>query len=93
MDYNHPLVTFRRNNKEEATHLHAQIRGIVTQEKNENDFTSLATTASTVKAIEGDVSGFVLWGVARIGPQVSCVRGAGDCPAVSHRSTAGIKMR
>jgi hypothetical protein len=33
MDFNHPLVTFRRKNKEEATHLHAQIRSIVTQEK------------------------------------------------------------
>jgi len=36
MDFNHPLVTFRRNQKEEATHLHAQIRGIVTQEKEED---------------------------------------------------------
>jgi hypothetical protein len=33
MDFNRPLVTFRRTNKEEATHLHAQLRGIVTQEK------------------------------------------------------------
>jgi hypothetical protein len=33
MDFNRPLVTFRRKNKEEATHLHAQIRGIVMQEK------------------------------------------------------------
>ena len=33
MDYNRPLVTFRRRNQAEATHLHAQIRGIVTQEK------------------------------------------------------------
>jgi hypothetical protein len=33
MDFNRPLVTFRRKNKEEATHLHAQLRGIVTQEK------------------------------------------------------------
>jgi hypothetical protein len=33
MDYNRPLVTFRRKNKEDALHLHAQIRGIVTQEK------------------------------------------------------------
>jgi hypothetical protein len=33
MDFNCPLVTFRRKNKEEATHLHAQLRGIVTQEK------------------------------------------------------------
>jgi len=37
---------------------------------NENDFTSLATTASTIKDIEGDVSGFVLWGVARIIPKI-----------------------
>ena len=36
MDFNRPLVTFRRKNKEEATHLHAQIRGIVTQEKEED---------------------------------------------------------
>jgi hypothetical protein len=35
MDFNRPLVTFRRKNKEEATHLHAQLRGIVTQEKEE----------------------------------------------------------
>jgi hypothetical protein len=33
MDYNRPLVTFRRKNKEEAMHLHAQIRSIVTQAK------------------------------------------------------------
>jgi len=33
MDFNRPLVMFRRKNKEEATHLHAQIRAIVTQEK------------------------------------------------------------
>jgi hypothetical protein len=32
MDFNRPLAVFRRNTKEEATHLHAQIRGIVTQE-------------------------------------------------------------
>jgi hypothetical protein len=37
MDFNRPLVTLRRNNKEEATHLHAQIRGIVTQE-NEDEW-------------------------------------------------------
>jgi hypothetical protein len=36
MDFNRPLVTFRRNRKEEATHLHAQIRGIVTQEKEDD---------------------------------------------------------
>ena len=36
MDFNRPLATFRRKNKEEATHLHAQIRGIVTQEKEDN---------------------------------------------------------
>src|SRR4029434_10714192 len=28
MDFNRPLITFRRQTKEEATHLHAQIRGI-----------------------------------------------------------------
>ena len=33
MDFNRPLVTFRRRNQEEATHLHAQLRGIVMQEK------------------------------------------------------------
>jgi hypothetical protein len=33
MDFNRPLVVFRHKNKEEATHLHAQIRGIVTQKK------------------------------------------------------------
>jgi hypothetical protein len=33
MDFNRPLVAFRRKKKEEATHLHAQMRGIVMQEK------------------------------------------------------------
>src|SRR5215831_10538768 len=33
MDFNRPLATFRRKNKEDASHLHAQLRGIVTQEK------------------------------------------------------------
>ncbi|HSX80426.1 MAG TPA: hypothetical protein VLQ80_17870 [Candidatus Saccharimonadia bacterium] len=33
MDFNRPLVVLRRNTKEEATHLHVQIRRIVTQEK------------------------------------------------------------
>src|SRR5215510_15268242 len=33
MDFNRPLVTFRRKSQEEATHLHTQFRGIVTQEK------------------------------------------------------------
>jgi hypothetical protein len=36
MDFNRPLATFRRNQKEEATHLHAQIRGIVMQEKEDD---------------------------------------------------------
>jgi len=36
MDFNRPLVTFRRKTKEEASHLHAQIRGIVTQEKEDD---------------------------------------------------------
>ena len=36
MDFNRPLVTFRRRNTEEATHLHAQLRGIVTQEKEDD---------------------------------------------------------
>jgi hypothetical protein len=33
MDFNRPLVTFRRKNTEDAAQLHAQIRGIVAQEK------------------------------------------------------------
>src|SRR5215468_2516549 len=33
MDFNRPLATFRRNQKEDAAQLHVQIRGIVTQEK------------------------------------------------------------
>ena len=33
MDINRPLAAFRRNTKEDAWQLHAQIRGIVTQEK------------------------------------------------------------
>jgi len=36
MDFNRPLVTFRCKDKEEATHLHAQLRGIVTQEMEED---------------------------------------------------------
>ena len=36
MDFNRPLVAFRRRNKEEAAHLHAQIRGVVTQEKEDD---------------------------------------------------------
>ena len=36
MDFNRPLIVFRRRNKAEGTHLHAQIRGIVTQEKEED---------------------------------------------------------
>ena len=36
MDFNRPLVTFRRKNQEEAMHLHAQIRGIVTQEREDD---------------------------------------------------------
>jgi hypothetical protein len=36
MDFNRPLVTFRYKNQEEAMHLHAQLRGMVTQEKEEN---------------------------------------------------------
>jgi hypothetical protein len=36
MDYNRPLVTFRRKTQEEAMHLHAQIRGIVMQEKEDD---------------------------------------------------------
>src|SRR4029450_13973383 len=33
MDFNRPLMMFRRTNKDEAMHLHAQIRSIVTQER------------------------------------------------------------
>ena len=33
MDFNRPLVTFSRRNTEDAAQLHAQIRSIVTQEK------------------------------------------------------------
>jgi hypothetical protein len=36
MDFNRPLVTFRRKNKEDALYLHAQIRCIVTQEKEDD---------------------------------------------------------
>ena len=36
MDFNRPLVTFGRKNKEEAAQLHAQLRGMVTQEKEED---------------------------------------------------------
>jgi hypothetical protein len=36
MDFNRPLVTFRRKTKEDALHLHAQLRGIVTQEKEDD---------------------------------------------------------
>jgi hypothetical protein len=36
MDFNRPVVTFRYKNKAEATHLHAQLRGIVTQEMEED---------------------------------------------------------
>jgi hypothetical protein len=36
MDFNRPLVTFRRNTKDEAAHLHAQLRDMVTQEKEED---------------------------------------------------------
>ena len=36
MDFNRPLVTFRRKTQEEAMHLHAQLRSIVTQEKEDD---------------------------------------------------------
>ena len=36
MDFNRPLAAFRRNTKEDAVPLHAQIRSIVTQEKEED---------------------------------------------------------
>ena len=36
MDFNRPLATFRRKTQEEAMHLHAKLRGIVTQEKEDN---------------------------------------------------------
>jgi hypothetical protein len=36
MDFNRPLATFIRHHKEDAAQLHAQIRGIVTQEKEDD---------------------------------------------------------
>ena len=36
MDFNRPLITFRRNTKEDALHLHVQIRGVVKQEKEDD---------------------------------------------------------
>ena len=36
MDFNRPLATFIRHTKEDASQLHVQIRGIVTQEKEED---------------------------------------------------------
>jgi hypothetical protein len=36
MDFNRPIVAFRRKKKEDASHLHAQLRGIVMQEKEED---------------------------------------------------------
>ena len=36
MDFNRPLVTFKRNTQDEAAHLHAQLRGIVTQEREDD---------------------------------------------------------
>jgi hypothetical protein len=45
MDFNRPLVTFRRKNQEEAMHLHAQIRGIVTQER-EDDWCAFLPAAT-----------------------------------------------
>jgi hypothetical protein len=36
MDFNRPLVAFRRNTKEDALQLHAQIRSIVMQEKEDD---------------------------------------------------------
>ena len=41
MDFNHPIVTFMRHNKEDAYNLHAQIRLIVTHEKEEHWFAFL----------------------------------------------------
>jgi hypothetical protein len=45
MDFNRPLATFIRKHKEEATHLHTQIRGIVTQEK-EDDWRAFLPSSS-----------------------------------------------
>jgi hypothetical protein len=36
MDFNRPLATFIRHHKEDAAQLHAQIRGIVTYEKEDD---------------------------------------------------------
>jgi hypothetical protein len=44
MDYNHPVVTLMRHNKAEAYTLHAQIRGIVTHEKEEDWFAFLPSS-------------------------------------------------
>jgi hypothetical protein len=52
MDFNRPLVTFRRNTKEDALHLHAQIRGIVTQEKEDDWCAFLPAPMSPERYIE-----------------------------------------
>src|SRR5215813_4655791 len=45
MDFNRPLVTFSRRNTEDAAQLHAQIRSIVTQEK-EDEWCAFLPTAT-----------------------------------------------
>jgi hypothetical protein len=46
MDFNRPLVTFRRKNKDEAMHLHAQLRGIMTQEMEDDWYAFLPALTS-----------------------------------------------
>jgi hypothetical protein len=52
MDFNRPLVTFRRRNQAGATHLHVQIRSIVTQEKEEDWCAFLPVPSSPAAPIE-----------------------------------------
>ena len=49
MDFNRPLVTFRRKNREEAAQLYAQLRGMVTQEK-EDEWCAFLPAASSPAA-------------------------------------------
>jgi hypothetical protein len=53
MDFNRPLVTFRCNNKAEATHLHGQIRDMVMQEKEEDWCAFLPTPTPPTAYTEG----------------------------------------
>jgi hypothetical protein len=53
MDFNRPLATFKRKNKEDASHLHTQIQGIVTQEKEEDWWAFLPAPTPPATYIEG----------------------------------------